>query len=306
MSLVIHRFVAYNGAIREASDRLLSPGQVGLLSGWGVFSTLRVADGALFAFERHWARITRDAAALHVPLPPDPEALRSNLLELVEANRAYNSTLRLAIVRNSGGMWSGPPTGAASDVLALTADSKDWGRGVKLACVANARYSACPFAGAKSLSWAMNLTWLETAQARGFDEALLLNERGEVAECSSANIFIANGNRVWTPPLGSGCLPGVTREIILGEIRAPGIEIGEKILTFAEVDSADEVFITSTTRNLLPVLEIEGKGMGRGARARTAIEEVFAAYVRRYVAEQARVTVDQFLREPRRSSTPKG
>jgi branched-chain amino acid aminotransferase len=244
-----------------------------------------VANGVIFAFERHWARISRDAAALHVPLPPDPEALRRNLLELVEANRAYNSTLRLVIVRNTGGMWSGPPSGALSDVIALTADSKDWGHGVKLACVENGRHAACPFAGAKILSWAMNLTWLETAQARGLDEVILLNERGEVAECTSANIFIANGNQVWTPPLASGCLPGVTREIILGGIHVPGIEIGEKTLAPAELESADEVFITSTTRNLLPVLQIEGKAVGRGAQTRTAIAEAFAAYVRRYVGE---------------------
>ena len=286
MGFVIHRYVAHNGAIREASDRLLSPGQVGLLSGWGVFSTLRVADGALFAFERHWARISRDAAALHVPLPPDPEAVRRSLLELVEANGAYNSTLRLVIVRNTGGMWSGPPSGATSDVIALTADSKDWGCGVKLAYVENARYSACEFAGAKILSWAMNLTWLETVQARGFDEAILLNERGEVAECTSANIFIANGNQVWTPPLRSGCLPGVTREIILSGIDVPGIVIGEKTLAPAEVESAEDVFITSTTRNLLPVVRIEGKTVGRGAQARIAIDEAFAAYVRKYVGKQ--------------------
>jgi branched-chain amino acid aminotransferase len=283
---VIHRFLAHNGAIHEVSERLLSPGQVGLLSGWGVFSTLRVADGALFAFERHWARIIRDAAALHVPLPPDPQAVRRTLLELIEANRAYNSTLRLVIVRNTGGMWSGPSTGAACDVIALTADSKDWGRGVKLAYVENGRHAACQFTGVKMLSWAMNLTWLETAQARGFDEVILLNERGEVAECASANIFIANGNQVWTPPLASGCLPGVTREIILGAIQAPGIEIGEKTLTPADLESAGGVFITSTTRNLLPVLEIEGKAVGHDARASTAIEEAFAAYVRRYVAER--------------------
>jgi branched-chain amino acid aminotransferase len=109
-----------------------------------------------------------------------------------------------------------------------------------------------------------------------------------VAECTSANIFIANGNQVWTPPLASGCLPGVTREIILGGIQAPGMEIGEKTLAPADLESADEVFITSTTRNLLPVLQIEGKAVGRRAQARIAIEEVFAAYVRRYVAEQAR------------------
>jgi len=92
----------------------------------------------------------------------------------------------------------------------------------------------------------MNLTWLESAQQRGFDEVILLNEQGEVAECTSANIFIANGNEVWTPPLSSGCLPGITRDVIL-RIQAPGIQVREKVLLPADLESAGEVFITSTT-----------------------------------------------------------
>ncbi len=263
----------------------LSPGQVGLLSGWGVFSTLRVAEGVLFAFERHWARIARDAAAFHVTIPTDPEKVRRKLLELVEANGAYNSTLRLVIVRNGGGMWAGPSNGRESDLIALTADSKDWGEGVKLAYQSNGRHGACPFAGTKILSWAMNLTWLETAQRRGFDEVILLNEHGEVAECTSANLFVANGSQVWTPPLSSGCLPGITRELLLGEIHVPGHTIGEKPLTPAELESADEVFITSTTRDLLPVHEIEGKQVGRTDRARVALQGAFREYLHRYVAE---------------------
>jgi branched-chain amino acid aminotransferase len=282
---VIHRYVLHNNDICEASERVLSPGQVGLLSGWGVFSTLRVAEGVLFAFERHWARIARDAAAFHVPLPDDPERLRRRLLDLVGANQAYNSTLRLVIVRNGGGMWAGPSTGPAIDVIALTADSRKWGEGVKLAYVEQARHAACPFAGNKVLSWAMNLTWLESVQARGFDEAILLNERGEVAECTSANIFAANGNQVWTPPLSSGCLPGITRQVVLQETQSSGIRIVEKPLTPAELEASDEVFITSTTRNLLPVLQIEDRKMGRSEGARQALQKAFSEYVRRYIAE---------------------
>ena len=264
---------------------MLSPGQVGLLSGWGVFTTLRVADGVLFAWERHWARISRDAAAFHVPIPKDPEKVRAKLLDLVEANHAENATLRLVIVRNGGGMWAGPSTGRDSDVIALTADSKEWGAGVKLAYQPNGRHADCAFAGTKILSWSMNLTWVETAQQRGFDEVILLNERGEVAECTSANIFIANGNQVWTPPLSSGCLPGITREVVLGEVHIPGIQIGEKDLTPADLESADEVFITSTTRDLLPVFEIEGKKVGRNDHARIALQKAFSAFVENYVAE---------------------
>jgi branched-chain amino acid aminotransferase len=283
---VIHRYVLHNHDICEASERTLSPGQVGLLSGWGVFSTLRVAEGVLFAFERHWARISRDAAAFHVPLPEDPEPLRRRLLDLVRANQAYDSTLRLAIVRNGGGMWAGPSTGSAFDVIALTAESKNWGEGVNLTYVEQARHAACPFAGNKVLSWAMNLTWVESAQARGFDEVILLNERGEVAECASANIFAAKGDQVWTPPLSSGCLPGITRQVVLEETASSGIRIVERPMTPADLEASDEVFITSTTRNLLPVLRIEDRATGRSAGARQALEKAFSKYVRRYVADR--------------------
>lgn len=286
---MLHRYILHNETIRQASEAALSAGQVGLLSGWGVFTTLRVTDGVLFAFERHWARVKRDAAALHVPLPDDPEKVHRRLLELVESNGAHNSTLRLVIVRNGGGMWASPSPDRPSDLIALTADSKHWGDGVKLAYQPNGRHAACPFAGTKILSWALNLTWLETAQGRGFDEVILLNERGEVAECTSANIFAATGNQVWTPPLSSGCLPGITREVLLGEIHKPGIEIREKTLLPADLESADEVFITSTTRDLLPVREIEGKSLGRAERARLALQKTFSEFVGHYVAEHTGV-----------------
>lgn len=281
---VLHRYVLHNDQIQLVADLSLSPGQVGLLAGWGVFSTLRVADGVLFAWDRHWARIQRDAAAFHVALPQNPETVRRRLLELVEANRSPNCTLRLVIVRNGGGMWAGPSNGRESDLIALTADSKEWGEGVKLSYVREGRHAACQFAGTKILSWAMNLTWLESAQRRGFDEVILLNERGEVAECTSANLFIANGSEVWTPPLSSGCLPGITREVILHEIQTPGIRVGEKALLPGDLEYADEVFITSTTRDLLPVFQIEDKQVGRGDRARTALTRSFSEYLRNYIA----------------------
>jgi branched-chain amino acid aminotransferase len=280
----VHRFILHNEEIRDASDRLLAPGQVGLLSGWGVFSTIRVVDGVLFAYERHWARMRKDAAALHVAMPPDAEAVRRKLRELVEANEARDATLRVVVVRNTGGMWEGPDLGRASDLIALTSASKEWGTGVRLCYTPHARYAAGEFAGAKILSWAMNLTWLEGAQSRGFDETILLNERGEVAECTSANLFVARGNRVWTPPLSSGCLPGVTRELLLHEIRVPGYTIEERVLAPADLERAGEVFITSTTRSLLPVAEIEGRAIAQSGTACADLRNSFAGYVDGYVA----------------------
>ncbi len=281
---MLHRFVLHNDEIRESGERLFTAGQVGLFSGWGVFSTLRITGSVPFAFDRHWARMAADAAAFHVTLPPDSGRVLRRLHDLVEANRAHEAAMRLMVVRNHGGMWAGPGNGRPSDLIALTAAAKEWGRGARLTYASQARHAACRFAGAKILSWAMNLTFLEDAQAAGFDEVILLNERGEVSECTSANIFAVEGGRVWTPPLESGCLPGVTRAVLMSEIRAPGLELGEKTLFPADLEAADEVFITSTTRNLLPVLSIDGRATPEHRPVTAALLEAFNGYVEGYVA----------------------
>jgi branched-chain amino acid aminotransferase len=280
----MHRFLLYNGEIREASEKLLSPGQVGLLSGWGVFSTLRVFEGVLFAFERHWARMKRDAALLRVPFPTDPAEMEAKLRELIDANQAWSATLRVAVVRNRGGVWEGPGIARDYDLVAFTTQVKNWGAGVKLGVAPQARHATSPFAGTKMLSWSFNLVWLEEAQSRGFDEVVLLNERGEVSECTSANIFASSGNQVWTPPLSSGCLPGITRELLLGEVTAPGISVTEKTLRPEDLEAADEVFITSTTRDLLPVIAIEGLKIRQNGSARQVLQPAFSKYVDSYVA----------------------
>src|ERR1700688_557765 len=104
----LHRYFLHNGRIRETNEPSLFPGQLGLLAGWGVFTTLRVVDGALFAWERHWARMSRDAELLNVQMPPDADQLEQDLLRLVERNEAANCTMRLVVVRNTGGFWEGP------------------------------------------------------------------------------------------------------------------------------------------------------------------------------------------------------
>ncbi len=285
---MIHANVLYNGRLYPASDKLLSPGQVGLLTGWGVFSTMRVYDGVPFAFDRHWTRMRRDAALMHVPLPEDAQAIEQGLDRLIQANSACNAGLRLVVVRNRQGLWEGPSITRACDVLALTADLHPWPCEVKLGLKAHARHAACELAGVKVLSWAQNLTWYEEARSRGWDEMLLLNERGEVSECTSANLFAAFPNEVRTPPLSSGCLPGVTREIILREIHVAGLPVVESVLFPADLERAEQVFITSTTRHLLPVSHIEGLTIRNCSRACQLLREAFDAYVRDYVARRSR------------------
>ena len=284
----MHRFVLHNGDIVDAHQKTLSAGQAGLLTGWGVFSTIRVADGVLFAFERHWQRMHQDAHRMHVPFPTDADQLKSHLLRLVEANRARNATLRVDVVRNHGGLFEGPDQTRDFDVIAFTSDINPWGESARLAIKANGRHAANEFAGAKILSWAQNLTWYEEAHQRGFDEVVLLNERGEVSECTSANIFAATGREVATPPLTSGCLPGVSRELLLGEIRVAGVSVIEKTLLPQDLEHADQVFITSTTRDLMPVSQIDGLTVSsRGLDVVDQLAKAFAEYRDAYVKRNA-------------------
>jgi branched-chain amino acid aminotransferase len=288
----MHRFLLHNDEIRDTAAQDLSAGQVGLLNGWGVFSTIRVYDGVMFAWERHWDRMRTDAGRLRVPFPPDRDWLAQRLLRLIEANQAWNATLRVAVIRNRGGMFEGPGPMREFDVVAFTADVNPWGASVKLGLIPNARYAASEFAGTKNLSWSENLAWYERAHEQGLDEVVLLNERGEVSECTSANIFTvvlnSPGAEVWTPPLDSGCLPGVTRALLLEEIRVPELQIAEKTLLPADLEAADEVFISSTTRELLPVVSVEGLRIRTGGGVRQQLQRAFTAYVESYVAPRKR------------------
>jgi len=300
----IHAFILHNGRICDAGSPALYAGQLGLLAGWGVFTTIRVSQGALFAWERHWARLARDAERINVDIPASASEIESGLLRLIEANGRPDCTLRLVIVRNGGGMWEGPAGGSArtSDVIALTADSKLWGDSVRLAVQPNARFAANEFAGVKILSWAQNLTWAEGAQKQGFDETILLNERGQVAECTSANIFAVLDGAVYTPPLSDGCLAGITREVLLNEIvllkGAAGICIAERSLPLDDLYRADEVFITSTTRDLLPVHEIAGRALNRASgfpstMVRERLSAAFREFVVRDIARRKLVGVSR-------------
>jgi len=283
----VHPYLLHNESIHKTDEALLSPGQVGFMNGWGIFSTLRVTQGVLFAFERHYARMKRDAERMRVPFEIAPADLKRLLLELVRANKAEEATLRVASIRNRGGLFEAPGITRDSDLVAFTADLNHWGAGVRLAYMPNARFSASPFAGTKYTSWAQNLTWYETAHERGLDEFILLNERGQISECTSANVFAIRGNTVLTPPLEtSGCLAGVTRALLLEQVQVPGLLVREGDLTPADLEKADGVFITSTTRDLLPVLEIETLKLKPDLGKLLALQQAFQTYRAEYVRKQ--------------------
>jgi branched-chain amino acid aminotransferase len=278
--MAIHSHILHNGQIRPAESAELRAGQIGLLAGWGVFTTLRIAEGVPFAWERHWARMSRDARLLNVPMPPDVDAIERDLLRLIDANGKEDCTLRLVVVRNGGGMWEDAVSKQTPiDVIALTADSKKWGDSVQLGIQPSARFAGNEFAGAKILSWGQNLTWAERAVQQGFDEVVLLNQHERVAECTSANIFAVFGKDVLTPPLADGCLPGITREVLLEAVKADGIHVSEGPLTVDDLHRAQAVFITSTTRDLLPVRKIAGRDVGTSDSVREKLSAAFKAFL---------------------------
>jgi branched-chain amino acid aminotransferase len=284
----MHRYLLHNGEIHLSGETVLSPGQVGFMNGWGVFSTLRVSDGVLFAYERHYRRLQRDAERMRVPFNLSPTDLQESLRKLIHANQAFNATLRVALIRNRGGLFEGSNIQRDTDLVAFTADLTDWGSGLKLSYEPHGRYGASPFSGTKFTSWAANLTWYEGAHEHGFDEVILLNEDGQISECTSANIFVIQEDRVWTPPLAtSGCLPGVTRAILLEEIQVPGLVIAERELTSSDLEESDQVFVTSTTRDLLPVLEVDHEPLNQNRAVLERLQHAFLQYRARYVAARS-------------------
>ena len=285
--MAIHSHILHNGQIRPAESPQLRAGQIGLLAGWGVFTTLRIADGVPFAWERHWARMSRDARLLNVPMPSDADAIERDLLRLIDSNGQTNCTLRLVVVRNGGGMWEDTASKeTAIDVVALTADSKKWGSSVQLGLQPNARFAGNEFAGAKILSWGHNLTWAERAVQQGLDEVVLLNQHGHVTECTSANIFAVFGKDVLTPPVADGCLPGITREVLLDAVRADDIRVSEGTLTVDDLYRAQSVFITSTTRDLLPVRMIGGRETSNSDSVREKLSAAFQSFLSRDIANR--------------------
>jgi branched-chain amino acid aminotransferase len=285
---MIHRYVYHNGRLLPIEQSRLSPGQGGLLSGWGLFSTLRVYHGVPFAFERHWRRLAKDAGRTRVPFPFEAGAVRAQMMELVRANNVVEGTARIYAIYNQVGFWRSDEPAPEVDLLLYTAGLPPHHEPSRLDLREHGRHAASPLAGVKVTSWLNNVWNLAEAQERGFNEVVLLNERGEVAECTAANLFCVRRGTVETPPLASGCLEGVTRGLLLELAPPAGVPIVERTLRPEDLFSADEIFISSTNRNLLGIAEIAGHKYAAAPGPITQkLEKVFAAYMDNYLAQHA-------------------
>jgi branched-chain amino acid aminotransferase len=277
--------IFHNDGLIPLPEAHLSPGQMGLLMGWGVFTTLRIYEGRPFAFDRHWARMSHDAERLGMNLTHELEAVRRAVIELAEANGRPEGVARVSFVKNHGGLWGQADNRPETDLLIFTRELVRWPAVHRLRLQAHAIYSATRLAGVKMLSWVQNAALLEQAHAEGFDDVLLLNEHSHIVECTSANVFLVRGGQVLTPPLSTGCLPGVTRDVLREVVPGAGFEFIEANLTTEDLSSAAEVFISSTTREVAAVGSIDSQWRFHAPGKTTAIlGQSFKDYVRSHLA----------------------
>jgi branched-chain amino acid aminotransferase len=284
---VIHRHVFHNDSLQPIEKVRLSPGQAGLICGWGIFTTMRISRGEAFAYERHWRRLEKDAAIIRLPILYTAAKVRVNLHEVIRANKVSEGSARVYLVYNSVGFWQSEEQRPLVDLIIYSAPLPEYREPIRLGLREHGRHAASPLAGVKSISWLPNVWAVTEAQKEGFDEVVLLNERSEIAECTAANIFAVRNGKVYTPPLNSGCLEGVTRGILFEIAPEAGIPVVEQALRPDDLYSADEVFITSTNRNLLGVSEIAGRRIATAPGPVTQqLNELFDAHLAEYVSRR--------------------
>jgi branched-chain amino acid aminotransferase len=212
--------------------------------------------------------------------------VRAQLAQLIQANQVIEGSVRIYVIYNNVGIWRSEEEFPEVDLILYSGGLPAFHELATLALRENGRHAASPLAGVKVTSWLNNVWCLHEAREGGFDEVVLLNERGEVAECTTANVFCVQGGRVLTPPLDSGCLEGVTRALLLEIAPGAGVPAEERVLRPEDLLAADEVFISSTNRSLLGVGELRGHIYADAPGPVThKLEKVFAEYIANYVAQ---------------------
>jgi branched-chain amino acid aminotransferase len=284
---LIHRHVFHNDQLLPIEKVRLSPGQAGLISGWGLFTTLRIVRGEAFAFERHWRRLEKDAAITRLPMPYAGPRVRVQLQEVIRANKVADGCARIYLIYNQVGFWRSDESQPSVDLVIYTAALPEHREPVRLTVREHGRHAASALSGVKTISWLNNVWSVGEAQKEGFDEVIMLNERGELAECTAANLYIVKGDNVFTPPLNAGCLEGVTRSILFEIAGEAGANLREQSLKLEDLYAADEVFISSTNRNVIGVGEVTGhKFAGAPGPVTKRMNDVFTTYVTDYVTRR--------------------
>lgn len=256
----MHKFVFYNREILPNSEINLPAASSAALYGRGVFTTLAIARKKPFLWEKHWRRLKTNAGKIRLDLTDYKEAeIENSLSELIETNAISEARARLTFFDTSASLIWKTESPVKTSLLIQTAEllRPAVSENLRLTVSSFQINSKSPLAGIKSCNYLENLLALEDAKSKGFDEAVRLNERGEIASACLANLFWIKDKTLFTPNLQTGCLAGTTREFLTESAGKMGFELLEVKAKLASLLSADEVFLTSSGLGVAPVGKID-------------------------------------------------
>ena len=265
------RIIFMNDRLVPEDEARVSVFDHGLLYGDGVFEGLRSYAGKVFRLDAHLDRLYASARAICLEIPLAKAAVARAVTDTLAANALADGYVRLVVTRGAGSLGldpnrtKHPQVIVIADTIALY-PAEFYERGLRIVTAATQRtQSAALSPRIKSLNYLNNImAKLEGLQA-GCVEALMLNHKGEVAECTGDNIFVVRSGTLLTPPPDAGILEGITRGAVMELARAAAIDCREATLVRHDLYTADECFLTGTAAEVIPVVEIDGRKIGPGA-----------------------------------------
>ncbi len=259
-----------DGQLVDESEAKVSVFDHGLLYGDGVFEGIRMYHNRIFKLREHIERLYWSAKAILLEVPMTPEELTRACVETCKANGLRDGYIRLIVTRGKGTLGLDPRRCPKPSVIIIAATiqlypEKYYQEGLTIVTVPTTRNLVNSVNPAiKSLNYLNNILARIEANNAGVEEAILLNTDGFVAECTGDNVFIVHKGRLLTPPLSAGALYGITRGTVLDAARDLGIPTGEPQLTRYDVYIADEMFLTGTAAEMVPVVKVDGRVIGDG------------------------------------------
>lgn len=264
------RQVWINGNLVPKEQATVSVFDRGLLYGDGVFEGIRAYNGKVFRMREHLDRLWDSARAIALEIPISKEEMDKAINDTLKANDLPNGYIRLIITRGAGTLGINPFSATTpqviiiADTIALYAPEL-YESGLDVITASTIRnHPAALNARIKSLNYLNNIMAKVEAVNAGAKEALMLNHKGELAECTGDNIFLIKDGALLTPPLSAGILGGITRDAVMEIAAEMGHECQETALTRHDVYVADECFLTGTAAEVIPVVKIDGRAIGNG------------------------------------------
>lgn len=253
----MHPVIYLNKTMVEATKARVAPVSSAMLYGRGVFTTLAIHHNKPFLWPRHWRRLAAHAGKLDINLDDLTEKNVGDALQrLIAVNQVQAGRARVILLASSGrDIWKVKTPGARkTDLLILTGETQRVSQnGLSLAVSPYRLNTFSPLAGIRSLNYLEHVLSWEEAQTRDFDEAVMLNERGEIVSATMANIFWAKAGTVHTPTLSTGALAGITRECVIELAAKHYIPLVEGVYEMPDLIEADEIFLTSSGLGVAPV-----------------------------------------------------